>query len=346
MASIELRAPAIGQDECNSAQGIVVRALWSDEVAQLYKSEAGFDAIMSWYKDLIDKIDIPFDSCLVDTRFGRTHMLVCGSPEAPPLILVQAIAGSAPLWRKQLKDFAQHFRVYALDTVGQPGWSDPNPMSYVNDDYVRWLTDIMDGLGIERAHFAGISAGGWQVMRMAIEEPDRVDRIVMLSPIGVCRARLPIRIWLTKILRQNKSADALEKDLTAKSVASPSPGGSFGTFDRQLARAMALCTRHFRLDRSLDLYDRGTGKIRIGRALKVLRRFFLSEPRQVLKNMKRPGLVIFGQHEILYKPQKVGSKLENLMVDVRVHVMEGAGHAAIYDRPAETNDMIIDFLRA
>ena len=62
----------------------------------LYKSVEGFNEIMAWYEGLVDKITVPFDSHFVDTRFGRTHMLVCGPEQAPPLILVQAAAGSAP----------------------------------------------------------------------------------------------------------------------------------------------------------------------------------------------------------------------------------------------------------
>jgi len=316
----------------------------SEGKLSLYKTEQGFNEIMAWYEGLVEKIEIPFDSQFVDTRFGRTHMLVCGEEDAPPLVLVQAAAGSAPLWRNQLTDFSKHFRVYALDTVGQPGLSDPNPPSYLNQDYVHWLTDVLDGLELPKAHFVGISAGGWQVMQMGIHAPDRVEKMVMLSPMGVSHARLPIKIWLTKVLNKRKDADALEKDLTAKSISSKSPGGSFGTFDRQLARAMALCTRHFRLDRSLGVYKDDSPKVDLFKALKVLRKFFLSEPKVLLKKMTSPALVIFGEHEVLYNPYKVAKRAEALMPNVEAEVVTGAGHAVVYDKPEIANKMIIDYL--
>ncbi len=311
----------------------------------LYKSEQGFNEIMDWYEGLVEKIDVPFTSQFANTRFGRTHMLVCGPEDAQPLILVQAAAGSAPLWRNQLTEFSKHFRVYALDTVGQPGLSDPNPPSYLNDDYVNWLTDVIDDLEIDKAHFIGVSAGGWQVMQMAIQKPERVNKIIMLSPMGVSHARLPIKIWLTKVLRKGKDVDSLEKDLTAKSVTSKSPGGSFGTFDRQLARAMALCTRHFRLDRSMGVYGEKTNKIDFFKAVKVLRKFFLSEPKSLLRSMKSEALVIFGEHEVLYNPYKVAKRAEKLMPNTRAEVLSGAGHAVIYDQVERSNKMIVDFLK-
>jgi len=311
----------------------------------LYKSEAGYHEIMKWYRGLLSQIDVPFEQKFVSTRFGQTHMLACGPVDAEPLILVQAVAGSAPLWRNQLSSLSQHFRVYALDTVGQPGLSDQNPPSYLNDDYTLWLSDVMDALDIDQAHFAGISAGGWQVLRMSIDAPHRVKKSVLLSPIGVCHARFPAKIWLTKMVRKSKDVDALQDDLTAKSVSSKSAGGSFGTFDRQLARAMALCTRHFRVDRSLGIYNQETGRTNKLDAIRVLRRFLFSEPKSVLKKLSDSTLIIFGQHEVLYNPYKVGAKLEKLGSPMQVEVMEGAGHAVVYDRPADANQMIIDFLK-
>ena len=312
----------------------------------LYKTRAGYDEIMKWYHGLLAQIDVPYEQKYVTTRFGQTHMLACGPEDAEPLLLVQAVAGSAPLWRNQLADLSQHFRVYALDTVGQPGLSDQTPPSYLNNDYTLWLTDVLDALEIDKAHFAGISAGGWQVMRMTIDAPHRVKKSVLLSPIGVCHARFPAKIWLSKMVKKSKDVDALQDDLTAKSVSSKSPGGSFGTFDRQLARAMALCTRHFRVDRSLGIYDPKTGRTNKVSALKVLRRFLLSEPKSVLKKLSDSTLIIFGQHEVLYNSNKVGAKLQKLGSAIQVEVMEGAGHAVVYDRPADANRMIVDFLKS
>ena len=42
---------------------------------KMYRSESGFNAIMSWYEDTEAKIPVPVESVFVETRFGRTHML-------------------------------------------------------------------------------------------------------------------------------------------------------------------------------------------------------------------------------------------------------------------------------
>ncbi|GLP96193.1 alpha/beta fold hydrolase [Paraferrimonas sedimenticola] len=317
----------------------------NQDVMYLYKSQEGFEAIKTWYDELVDQIEIDFTSEYVDTRFGKTHMLVCGPEDGEPMILVQAVAGSAPLWRNQLPVLAKRFRVYALDTVGQPGRSAPNPPSYFNNDYLNWLCDVQDSLGLKKSHFIGVSTGGWKVMRMATDYPERVDKVVMLSPMGLSHARLPWKIWFKRVMQKSKDANALENELTAKSIKSPSASGSvsFGSFDRQLARAMALCTRHFRLDRAMCIYNDKTQKISFIKAFKLVWQFFTSEKKSLLQKMEAPGLVLFGEHEILYNPDKVSKKALKLMPNVEVGIIEKSGHACIYDQPAESNRRIMRF---
>ena len=159
---------------------------------RLYKSVDGYRAIMEWYESLTDKITVPFESLYVNTRFGRTHMLAAGPQGAPPLFLISGVAGCAPLWRRQLESLSANFRVYAIDIPGQPGRSDPNPPSFLNEDYSNWLLDVLDDLGIERAHFAGVSAGAWIAMRFGSLHPQRVRKVIMLGPTGISGARLPV----------------------------------------------------------------------------------------------------------------------------------------------------------
>ena len=313
---------------------------------KLYKSEDGFKAVMGWYEDVTSKIDADVGSKYVTTRFGRTHMLVAGPENAPPLLLIPGISGCAPLWRRQIPEFAKHFRVYALDIVGQPGKSDPITPSFLNDDFSLWLLDVLDGLQIDRSHVAGTSVGGWIALRFGIFSPKRINKIVMLSPTGLSAARFPAKIWISKYLNKRKDANALQDDLTAKSISKKSPGRSVGTFDRQLAKLMALCTRHYRVDRSMGIYNETTQKIDFIAGMKVLRKFFFSEPRSYLKKFNVPALLVFGEHELLYNPYKVAKRAKIIMPGLQTDIIADAGHAAIYDKPDEVNVKVIKFLKS
>lgn len=334
----ETAASSIASDVGNSSMNELTGNL------KLYKSAEGRKAVMQWYSDAVDSIETEVDSKYVSTRFGRTHMLVAGPEDAPALILIPGVSGCAPLWRRQIPQFAQHFRVYALDIVGQPGKSDPETPSFLNDDFSYWMTDVLDSLEIDRAHFAGTSVGGWMVLKLGIMFPERINKIVMLSPTGMSRARLPLKIWVTKYLNKRKDADALQNDLTAKSITNKSPGRSFGTFDRQLAKLMALCTRHYRVDRSMGIYNEKTRKVDFFSAMGVIKKFFMSEPKAVIRQFTPPALLVFGEHEMLYNPDKVAKRAEKLIPHIETDVIEGAGHAAIYDKPEEVNARVIQYL--
>ncbi|MFN2145264.1 MAG: alpha/beta fold hydrolase, partial [Anaerolineales bacterium] len=235
---------------------------------EFYKSEKGYQSITRWYDNLLEKFDFEYESQYVDTRFGPTHMLVSGPEDAEPLILVQAIAGSAPLWYHQMPFLAKDFRVYALDTPGQPGRSAPNPPAILEGGYSDWLIDVLDGLGIERADFIGVSFAGWVVMRLAIRNPERVKRIMMISPTGLVNARFPIGIFLRNVVSKKKDDQALEDDLTTRSFM-PTGDTDGREFDRQLARAMALATRHYKLDNSLGILDEEKGRPDMAMAARV-----------------------------------------------------------------------------
>lgn len=308
---------------------------------KLYKTRDGYERIQRWYDKLADSIAVPHQSHYVNTRFGRTHALVTGSADAPPVLLVQGVSGSAPLWRRQLVDLAPHFRVIALDTPGQPGRSAPNVISYTGDDHVHWLCDVLDSFSIARAHIAGVSAAGWTALRMGVIATERVRKIVMLSPTGLARARLPIKIWLTNVVSKRKDADALEDSLTARSFSTESPADGF---DRQLARAMALATRHYRVDLSLDMVDEARGKIALGQAARVLGVFFLPQSNKALRAFQAPGLLVLGEHERLYSAKRAAKRVRKLMPTVETEIIPDAGHAALYDRPEIVNPLIIDYL--
>jgi pimeloyl-ACP methyl ester carboxylesterase len=311
---------------------------------EFYKSEKGYQSITRWYNNLLDKFDFEYESKYVDTRFGETHMLVSGPPDAAPLILVQAIAGSAPLWYHQIPYLANHFRVYALDTPGQPGRSAPNPPAVLEGGYSDWLIDVLDGLGIERANFVGVSFAGWVVMRLAIRNPERVERIVMISPTGLVSARFPIGIFLRNVVSKKKDDQALEDDLTTRSFM-PTGDTDGREFDRQLARAMALATRHYKLDKSLGILDEERGRPNAVMAARVIRQIFLRDRRAILQQLSTPGLVLFGEHEMLFNSKSAARKINNRMPSLDAVVIPETGHSAMYDQPELVNPLILEFLK-
>ena len=309
----------------------------------LYKSEEGYKKMMSWYNRVQEEISVDHESVFADTRFGKTHIILAGKENLKSILLIPGVAGCAPLWRHQINAFSEHFRVLAIDIVGQPGKSAANPPSVFNDDFTDWLEDIIHSLNLDRPHIVGVSTGGTTAMDMAIRKPDLIDKTVMCGPTGLARARLPFRQWL--LTARKKNTDALSDDLTASSFSKPRSGETFGSFDRQLARGMALGTKHYRVDKSLGVYNEKSSRVDFIKALKVIGKFFFSVDKKRLKSFRNKGLLIFGEFEVLYNPWKISKRLEKLIPSLQIEIIKDAGHAAIYDQPEAVNEVVLDFLR-
>lgn len=75
------------------------------------------------------------------------------------------------------------FWTVAYDARGH-GESDPapDPSAYEYSDLVDDLRAVMDGLEVERAALAGVSMGAHTAVRFALEEPDRVEALVLITP--------------------------------------------------------------------------------------------------------------------------------------------------------------------
>ena len=124
-----------------------------------------------------------------------TNVHVFGDPATQPVVLL--IHGSGPgvtafaNWRLTMPALAERFCVVAPDIVGF-GYTDrPDGFSYDMASWTAHLVAVMDALGIARAHIVGNSFGGALAMSIAINHPDRLDRLVLMGAAGAPMAISP-----------------------------------------------------------------------------------------------------------------------------------------------------------
>ena len=105
-----------------------------------------------------------------------------------PLIMLHGGGPGASAWSnfgQALPGFAASFRTLLVD---QPGFGQSDKPAVVGN-YFRFSSDavvqLMDELGIERAHILGNSLGGGTATRLALSYPDRVARLVLMGPGGL-----------------------------------------------------------------------------------------------------------------------------------------------------------------
>lgn len=105
-----------------------------------------------------------------------------GAEDAPPLILSSGMGGSASYWAPNIKALAESFRVIAYDHRGT-GRSDRTVTPRIEDigDDIR---SLMDALGIGAASVLGHAIGGMGGLLLALSDPDRIGRLVVVNGWG------------------------------------------------------------------------------------------------------------------------------------------------------------------
>lgn len=152
---------------------------------KLYKSPEGKKEIFGLYDKMLEKLSYEFESTYVKTRFGRTHLLTGGNKNGEALFVFQGGNGINPQDLILYEKLAENYCIYTPDTPGYPGKSDEIALSPNNDEYGQWAIDLLDESGIEKANFMGYSCGGGVVMRSAAYAPERINKAVLINPMGV-----------------------------------------------------------------------------------------------------------------------------------------------------------------
>lgn len=308
----------------------------------LYKSGEGHARMAAWYEAALQRLPAPFEARTVDTRQGYTHVLVMGSVGAPPIVMIHGLGGCAPMWQPQMAALAADYRLYALDTIGQPGKSAPNFPPYSGTGYGEWLVDVLDALEIERAGVIGLSLGGWLTTRLASRAPKRVASMVLLSSPGFAslRARF-FADFAPAVLNLSRVDDNALRRLIYRFLAPP---GSGITLKPEVEDAMMLVLRYYNL---------GGYSVGLRPAFRQIPAAFLDSlrvafplPAGELRRLTMPALFLVGQYETLFDPahalRHARAHLPNLCA---AEMIPNAGHGLNYDQADMVNARILAFLR-
>ncbi|WP_375457837.1 3-oxoadipate enol-lactonase [uncultured Enterovirga sp.] len=134
---------------------------------------------------------------MIDIPGGRLFSRVDGDADKPWLVLSNSLASDHTMWDPQMAALTARYRVLRYDTRGH-GRSDAPPSPYGFPDLVSDVVTVMDAHGIRRAAHMGLSLGGMTGLGLALEHPDRVERLVCCD----ARADAPegfVRSWDDRI---------------------------------------------------------------------------------------------------------------------------------------------------
>jgi pimeloyl-ACP methyl ester carboxylesterase len=291
----------------------------------MFKSDEGRARYMAAYDAVLRDWPVPFEELDVPTRLGPTHVIASGSPDAPPLVLLPSLAASATVWRLNVAELSLHYRTYAIDVIGQPGKSVATRRIRSRREFAGWLADVLDALGVERTSIVGCSFGGFLALNQASLTPERVDRVVLISPAGtfvglswkfhyVMRIRGPIRKLVRRITGSTRAPSLADlQGRTARPPGDANWSALMSVMMSESARMSVISPAVF--------------------------------TRAQLRAIRAPTLLLIGDKERLYEPRATLKLALERMPRLEGAIVPDADHIAAMAQPRDVNERIIGFLQ-
>lgn len=262
------------------------------------------------------------------------HYLRAGS--GPPLVLLHGATVGWGQWFPNIAFLSRNFSVYALDI---PGAGRSEPLDFctadLERDVVAVLADFLRQEGLIGATLVGHSWGGWLAARLAAQPELRVNRVVLVSPVGFS-SEVP---WRYRLLANRAIVHLLTRTVmrpTKKNMghflqsvlAMPSavPEALAGTLSESV-RAEPMRHPFFLIQRMSNFFS--------------VRKEFVLDPHTT--RVPCPTLVMVGTRDRLIgtlDPERVRS----IFPDSRVEHLAGVGHVPALEQPAVFHELLSAFL--
>jgi pimeloyl-ACP methyl ester carboxylesterase len=286
-----------------------------NKATSIYKTPAVEARFMEMYDARLGEWPVPYESLLVDTAYGKVHVIVSGPEDAPPVLLLHASGVAGWSWLYNVEGLNQHYRTYAIDTLGDAGKSVLNDVdTYPPDGQAQsdLYTQITEELGVERAYVVGASEGGFIGTNYALYAPERVEKLALLGPMGYAGTNASVlRIMLAqffplKPIQENTFRWAFGDN--------PKLDEGFGEWFRLLMAGV---------------FPR-----------KARPTVFATEQ---LQSLDVPVLLVLGEKDNLVGDPENARALAQDIPDLRVEVLD-TGHLIGVEQPEQVNALILEFL--
>jgi 3-oxoadipate enol-lactonase len=242
--------------------------------------------------------------------------------DGPPVLLICGIPAIVSDWEPVAAGLAgAGYRVIAYDNRGGGGSSVP-PGPYTTAQLADDADALLLQLEIDRAHVFGMSLGGMIAQELAINHPDRVDRLILgCTHAGVAHA--------APMPPETGRAFALQTDDWGERMAALAPKAFAPDAEPDLVAG-------FIAKKSKDAQDPVGYDAQVQAAL-------THDAADRLHEIAAPTLVMTGDHDQVI-PGESSDLLAERIPDARLEVIHGTGHLFFIERPLQTLMLLTEFL--
>jgi pimeloyl-ACP methyl ester carboxylesterase len=298
--------------------------------------------LLSFYrKDVpVNKLEGKYfteESKYIEVDDARLHVRITGT--GVPLFLLHGSFASLHTWNAWQNELSKFFKTISLDLPGH-GLSGPNKNEiYTSDYYASLVFALADSLKIDSFHIAGNSMGGNVAWKIALMQPERVKKIILIDASGFWTA--PVKTDSALVDSNTKRPlifRLLSSDKLAKTLSSITPRFLFRLNLQQVYGDPANISDE-EVDRYYDLMlregNRNATLTRLRQANKNLQ--------DSIKYIKNPTLILWGEKDT-WIPVTHAYRFNNAIEHSTLIIFPDAGHVPMEEIPEESLKHVIPFL--
>ena len=286
------------------------------EKALNFRTLQGQEDYYKAYEETLKLWDVEYSEKYVQTSYGKSHCIICGNKDNPPLVLLHPANCGSTIWYPNISALSEHYMIYAIDLITEASKSILEIRIHKVEECAKWLKETLDGLGLDSIYLLGLSIGGWNAANFVMQYPERVNKLILLSPVQTF-AKMYTSFFF-KIMKMGFSP-------TREKVEEYIGWGSEkeGFLPDSLIEQFTIAT--------INISPKGSFFPKI---LDVKK----------LKNLGMPVMVLLGQGEFAFDVRKAEKVAKENIEDLHLEILENTSHLIATSLPEITNAKIIQFL--
>ena len=255
----------------------------------------------------------------IDVGATRLHYVLQGPEDAPAILMSNSLGTALEMWDPQMPTLGERFRVLRYDSRGH-GRSAVPPGDYTIDQLADDALGLMDALGIERAHFVGLSKGGMVGQALGARHGGRFISLTLCST--ACHMA-PKDLWDARVRTAREQGMGALVDAVVERWFTPAFRNSGDPAIRRV-REMILST-------PAEGYAGCCAAIRD------------MDLRDVIGGIRVPTLIVVGADDPATPPAKA-EEIRDRIPDAELEVIENAAHLLNIEQTVTFNHLLIDFI--
>ncbi len=282
------------------------------------------------------ELEYPFSVKTIELKNDIKLAYIDEGDSKETIIFIHGLGSYLPAWKKNIAELKKNFRCIAIDLPGY-GKSSKDTYPFTMEFYAEVLSEMMEKLEITSATIAGHSMGGQIAIVMSLKFPDKVDKLILVSPAGFEKFTDGEKQWFREVMTVKLVKLTSVQQIRANIVVN---------FYDMSEDAEFMITDRIAL-RGAENFDKYCYTV-----VKSVEGMVDQPVHHMLNKIKQPTLILFGENDgLIPNPYLHGGFTEDIakygaerIPDNKLIMYEKTGHFVQFERWEKVNQDIIEFI--